>query len=209
MLKEKKVVKKVYRVKRDDRKDKSSNLNSINEKLIDMLSTLASNAKDEEKLAIDPPNAKSEQKKLKKQKNKERLLLSKIEARPSRPLGLSNWQKKKLQKLSAQKLKKKGMAWVPKQSIQTQSRDDVQAKGAAQLKEKRKFERQSPKLRFTPNHQNYWSLPYPFALQMPYVPISWNSSLDMFGYLSHTHFDPWVPHGSLHHGGLSPSCYAR
>nr|TKW08483.1 hypothetical protein SEVIR_6G031100v2 [Setaria viridis] len=195
--KEKKVVKKVYRVKRDGRKGTSSDLNSINEKPIGTLSPLASNGKDEEKLAIDPPSVKFEQKKLKKQENKERAMLSKIEARPSRPLGLSNWQKKK------------GMAWVPIQSIQTQSKDDVQAKGAAQLKEKRKFERQSPKLRFAPNHQNYWSLRHPFALQMPYLPISWNSSLDMFGYPSHTHFDPWVPHGSLHRGGLSPSCYAR
>nr|TKW29622.1 hypothetical protein SEVIR_3G407900v2 [Setaria viridis] len=176
--KKKKVVKQVYRVKRDGRKDKSSDLNPISEKPINILrprlglSTSASNGKDEEKSAIDPPSAKSEQKKLKKAENKKRALLSKTEAKPSYPLGLSNWQKKKLQRLSAQELKKKGMAWVPKRNIQSQSKDDDQAK-------------------------------------VPYVPISWNSSLDMFGYPSHSYFDPWVPHGYLYHGGLSPSCYAR
>ena len=41
------------------------------------------------------------------------------------PLGLSYWQKKKLQKLSAQELEKKNMAWVPKKSSQT--KNDVQA----------------------------------------------------------------------------------
>nr|TKW19768.1 hypothetical protein SEVIR_4G041600v2 [Setaria viridis] len=163
---------------RDGRKDKSSDLNSISEKPIDMLSTSPINIKDEEKSAIDPPSVKSEPKKVKKPENKKRALLSEIEAKPSRKLGLSNWQKKKPQKLT-------------------------------QLKEKRKFERRSPKLKFAPNHQNYWSLPHPFALQMSYVPISWNPSLDMFGYPSHSYFDPWVPHGSLYHGGLSPNCYAR
>nr|TKW26366.1 hypothetical protein SEVIR_3G184000v2 [Setaria viridis] len=81
--KKKKVVKKVYRVERDGRKDKSSDLNSISEKPIN----------------------------------------------------------KKLQKLSAQELRKKGMVRVPKGSIQIQNKVDVQAKGATQLKEKRKFER--------------------------------------------------------------------
>nr|TKW08329.1 hypothetical protein SEVIR_6G021900v2 [Setaria viridis] len=146
--------------------------------------------------------------KLNKAENKKRALLSKTEAKSNHPLGLSNWQKKKLQKLSAQDLRKKSMAWVPKRSIQTQSKDDVQAKGVTQLKEKREFERQSPKLRFTPNHQNFWSVPHPFALQIPYVPISWNSSLDMSGCPSHSYFDPWS-YGSLYHRGLSPNCYAH
>nr|TKW00328.1 hypothetical protein SEVIR_8G101100v2 [Setaria viridis] len=168
--KNKKVVKQVYRVKRDGRKDKGSDLNSINEKPIDMLSTSASNDKDEEKLAIDPPSAKSEQKKSKKIK------IRKEHCCP---------------KLNAQELRKKGMAWVPKISIQIQSKDDVQAKGATQLKEKRRLERQYPKLRFVPNHKNYWSVPYPFALQMPRVPISWNSSMDTSGCPSHSYFDPW------------------
>nr|TKW01174.1 hypothetical protein SEVIR_8G162100v2 [Setaria viridis] len=108
-------------------KDKSSDLNSISEKLIDMLSTSAINIKDEEKSSIDPPSVKSEPKKLKKLENKKRALLSKIEAKPSHPLGFSNWQKKKLQKLI----------------------------------------------------------------------------------IPHSCFDPWVPHGSLYHGRLSPNCYAH
>uniref|UniRef100_K3ZCA3 Uncharacterized protein n=1 Tax=Setaria italica TaxID=4555 RepID=K3ZCA3_SETIT len=55
-------------------------------------------------------------------------------------------------KLSAQELRKKGMAWVRKGSIQIQNKNNVQPKGAIQLKEKRKFERQSSNIRFAPNH---------------------------------------------------------
>jgi hypothetical protein len=49
-------------------------------------------------------------KRLKRSKNKRGALLSKTEAKSSNPLGLSNWQKNKLQKLSAQELRKKGMS---------------------------------------------------------------------------------------------------
>ncbi|RCV26120.1 hypothetical protein SETIT_5G219800v2 [Setaria italica] len=80
----KNVVKQVYQVKRDGRKDKSSDLNSIRKKS-----------------AIDSPSTKSEQNKLKTPKNKKRVLLSKTEGKPSHPLGLLNRQKKKPQKLSA------------------------------------------------------------------------------------------------------------
>ena len=151
----KNVVKQVYRVKRDGRKDKSSALNSHNQKPINVLSTSATNGKGNEKSAVDPSSAKSEQKNLKKPKNKKGALLPKTEANSSHPLGVSNWQKKELQKFSAQELKKRGMAWVPKGSIRTQDKRDDQAKGATQLKEKKKYERRSLKPRFAPNHQNY------------------------------------------------------
>ncbi|RCV38332.1 hypothetical protein SETIT_8G133600v2 [Setaria italica] len=128
--KKKKVVKQVYRVKRDGRKNKSSDLDSISEKIINVLSTLATNGKGKEKSVIDPPRAKSEKNKLKAPKNKKRALLSKTKAKSSYPLGLSNWQKKKLQKLSVPELRKKSMAWVRKGSIQIQNKDDVQAMGA-------------------------------------------------------------------------------
>nr|TKW00367.1 hypothetical protein SEVIR_8G104300v2 [Setaria viridis] len=132
--KKKKVAKQVYRVKRNGHKDKSSELNPIDEKPINVLKISAINGREKGK------------------------------------------PKKKLQKLSTQELRKKGMAWVPKGSIQTQNKDD--------------------------------SLHYPFALQMSYMFMSWNSSLDMFGYPSCSYFDPWMPHGSLYYGGLSPNCYA-
>ena len=101
------------------------------------------------------------------------------------------------------------MAWIPKGSIRTQDTGDDQAKGATQLKEKKRYERWSSKLRFAPNHQNYWSLPSPFALQMPHMPMFWNSSLDMLDYPPYSYLGPWVPHGSsLYHKGLSPNYYA-
>ncbi|RCV24257.1 hypothetical protein SETIT_5G070600v2 [Setaria italica] len=151
--KKKRVVKQVYRVKRDGRKDKSSYLNSISEKPINLLSTSVTNGKGKEISAVDPQSAKSEQKELTNPKIKGKSLLSKAKAKPSHPLSLSNWQKKKkLQKLSAQELRKRNMAWAPKRSIQIQNKDDAQAKGAEQLKKKKRYERRSPKMRFAPNH---------------------------------------------------------
>ena len=119
----------IYVVKKDGRKDKCSDLNAIDEKPINVL-TSAIDGKGREKLSVDIPNAKSEQSELKKSKIKKKSLLSRIEAKPSHPLDSSNWQKKRLQKLSAQELKQRNMAWVPKGSIQTQDKDDVHIKGA-------------------------------------------------------------------------------
>ena len=100
------------------------------------------------------------------------------------------------------------MAWVPKGSIRTQDKDDGQVKGAMQLKEKRRSKGRSSNMRFAPNHQNYWSIHHPFDLQMPHMPMFWNSSLDVFGYPSYSYFDPWRPYGSLYHGWLLPNYYA-
>jgi hypothetical protein len=100
------------------------------------------------------------------------------------------------------------MAWIPKGSIRTHTGDD-QAKGATLLKDKKRYGRQSSKLRFAPNHQKFWPLPSSFTLQMPHMPMFWNSSLDVLDYSSHL-LCPWVPHGSsLYHRGLSPNCYAH
>jgi hypothetical protein len=204
----KKVVKQVYRVKRDGRKDKSSDLNSVNEESINVFSTSATNGKEREKPFVDPPSAKFERKEVKRSVNKRGALQSKTKAKSSHPLGLSNWQKKKLQKLSAQELKMKGITWILKGSIRTHTGDD-QAKGATQLKEKKRYEKRYSKLKFAPNHQSHWSLPSPFALQMLHMPMFWNSSLDMLDYTSYSYFGPWVPHGSsLYHRGLSPKYYA-
>jgi hypothetical protein len=52
------VVKKVYGVKRDGRKDKSSDLNSVNEEPINVFSTSATNGKERENhlLILQVPN---------------------------------------------------------------------------------------------------------------------------------------------------------
>ena len=156
-------------------------------------------------MTFDIPNAKFEQSELKKPKTKKKSLLSRIEAKSSHSFSTSNWQKRKLQKLSAQELKERNMAWVPKGSVPIQDKDDGQAKGEMQLKKKRRSKRRSSNIRFAPNHQNYWSVHHPFDSQIPYTPISWNSSLDMYAYPSYSYFDPWMPYGSLYHGGLSPN----
>jgi hypothetical protein len=47
-------------VKRDGHKDKSSDLNSVNKKPINVLSASATNGKEREKSSVDPPSAKFE-----------------------------------------------------------------------------------------------------------------------------------------------------
>jgi len=204
----KKVVKQIYVVKRDGRKDTSSDLNTIDEKPINVLKTSAIDGNKKKNSAIDTPNIRSGQGELKKPKVKRRSPLSRIEAKLSHSFSTSNWQKRKLQKLSAQELKERNMAWVPKGSVPIQDKDDGQAKGGMQLKKKRRSKRRSSNMRFTSNHQTYWSLHHPFHSQIPYMPISWNSSINMFGYPSCSYFDPWMPCGSLYQGGLSLNCYA-
>ena len=51
----KKVIKQIYAVKKDGRKDKCSDLNAIDEKLIIVLKTLAIGGKGKEKLSVDIP----------------------------------------------------------------------------------------------------------------------------------------------------------
>jgi primase-polymerase (primpol)-like protein len=97
--------------------------------MITVFNTSAIGGKGKEKSSVHPPSAKSEQKELKRSKNKRGALLSKNEAKSSHPLDLSN-RRKEFQKLSAQELRKKGMAWIPKGSIQTQGMGDDQTKGA-------------------------------------------------------------------------------
>ncbi|KAG2570878.1 hypothetical protein PVAP13_7KG186500 [Panicum virgatum] len=204
MLEKKKVVKQIYIVKRDGRKDTSSDLNTIDEKPINVSKTSAISDKGKGELSDDIPSVKSEKSKFKGPKINKEVLLSKDGVQPRCPLSTSNWQKRNLQKLSIQELKERKMVWVPKGSVSTQDKDDDQANGAMQLKKKRRSRRRSSNMRFAPNHQNYWSV-HPFDSQMPYMPMSWNSSLDMYAYPSYSYFDPWMPYGSLYHGGLSPN----
>ena len=70
----KKVVKQIYVIKRDGRKDKCSDLNAIDEKPINVLETSAIDGKGREKLTFDIPNAKSEQSELKKPKIKKKII---------------------------------------------------------------------------------------------------------------------------------------
>jgi hypothetical protein len=153
----KKVVKQVYRVKYDGRKDKSSNLNSTIKKPIMLLKNTANDRKEVETSSIDVVGAKFERKKMKVPTVKKELTLSKIEAKPTCSIGLPKWQEKKLQKLSAEKLKEEGFAWVPKGSIQAH-KDNAQVSGATKAKERRRrFEKQLPSWKFAPDHQGHWS----------------------------------------------------
>ena len=49
-------------------------------------------------------------------KLKEELPKRKQKVQPGFSLGLSSWQKRKLQRLGAEELKKRNMAWIPKES---------------------------------------------------------------------------------------------
>ena len=100
------------------------------------------------------------------------------------------------------------MVWVPKGSNRTQGKDDVHKENATQLKEKRRSKRRSSNIRFASNHLNYWSVHHPFDSQMPHMPMSWNPSYNLFGYLSYFNFDPWVPYEPLYQVGLKSYYYA-
>src|ERR1041385_425035 len=87
--------------------------------------TLATKGKEEEQANLQNQDVKSEHKELRVQKVKKELPLLEKESQPRCPLGLSYWQKKRLQKLSARELEKKNMACVPKNN--SQIKNDVQA----------------------------------------------------------------------------------
>ena len=140
------VVRQVYRVKKDGRKNKSSDLNSNKGKLIKMLESSVAKGKDMKRSAFDSSNAKSEQKKLEISKAEEDLPLFTSTSRPRCPLGLSRWQKQKLLKLSAQELKERNLAWVPKKDAQVQHKGDVSAfigKRATELNNRRRSKKKS------------------------------------------------------------------
>jgi hypothetical protein len=90
------MVKQVYIVKNDNRKAKSSYLNSCITELEEALDTSASNTQTIKKLASDISHTKSELKK------------PNVPKQPRSSLGLSIWHKR-LEKLSAQELKMRGM----------------------------------------------------------------------------------------------------
>ena len=79
----KKVVKQVYRVKKDGKKDTSLDLNLVDEMPINVLETSAINDKEKEKSVGDIPSAISEQSKLRELKIKKVVSLSKIEVQTS------------------------------------------------------------------------------------------------------------------------------
>ena len=68
------VVKQIYVVTKDGRKDKCSDLNAIDEKPIDVLETSAIDGKGREKLTVDISNAKPKQSELKKPKIKKKII---------------------------------------------------------------------------------------------------------------------------------------
>jgi hypothetical protein len=90
------MVKQVYVVKKDNRKAKSSDLNSCITEPEEVLDTLASSIQTIEKLATDSPDTKFEHKK------------RNVPKQPRSLLELSIWHKR-LEKLSAQELKRHDM----------------------------------------------------------------------------------------------------
>ena len=153
-------------------------------------------------------SAKFEEKKLRVHKAKKELPLVKTESQPRCPLGLSYWQKKKLQNLSAQELKKKNMAWVPKKI--NRYKNDVHASVATSTIKVNKENNESNKQlsrRCASQHQNLRLEHHPFSSTMPLMPLSWNSSLGMINYPPWTYFGPWMQHIFLHHERVLPNLY--
>jgi hypothetical protein len=120
--KKKEVVKQVYRVKRDGRKDVVLDSTPNNKKPAE--SMLATKGREVKRVTFKDPIVESERAKPKVSKVKKDLPLCKTKSQPGCPLGLTSWQERKLKWLSAEKLKSKNMAWVPKRG--PQGEEDVQ-----------------------------------------------------------------------------------
>ena len=169
--------------------------------------TLAIKGKEEEQTNLQNTDAKSEQKELRVHKVKKELPLLEKESQSRRPLGLSYWQKKKLQKLSARELEKKNMAWIPKKNSQT--RNNVQA-SILENTTKVKNEKSSHKRlsrRFSSSNRNLRLAHHSYSSNMSLMPLSWNSSSGMIGYPPWTYFDTWMQYNFLHHDRGLPSHY--
>jgi hypothetical protein len=140
----KKMVKQVYRVKWDNHKDKSSDPSSNGTKPNVTITTLANIGKEVKKQVGDAQGAKSEPMELKVSKVERKLPMPKSKAQLSHPLGLPNWQMRKLQKLNAEELKANNMTWVPKQSVHVHGKKDNEMKGAKETKRRRAKEDHLP-----------------------------------------------------------------
>ena len=158
------MVKQVYVVKKDNRKSKSTYLNSCITEPEEVLDTSSSGTQTIEKLASDSPGTKSELKK------------PNMPKQPRSPLGLSIWHKR-LEKLGAQELKKRGMTWAPNGSSQDPGKDDVFGRSGAKANTRKKASTRHLGERFAPAQQSYWSLHRPYFSVMPYM-----SSQGIFGY---------------------------
>ena len=137
-------------------------------------------------------------------KVKQELPLLQTKSQPGCPLGLSYWQKKKLQKLSAQELEKRNMAWVPKGSIQ--NKNYVQAsftRSLANVKKGKSENYEGPSRRF----QHLRSTHYLFSSTMSLMPIPWKLSSGMIGYPQWAYFNSWMQYNLLHHERVLPNHY--
>ena len=192
------MVEQVYRVKRDGRKSATLDMISNEKEPIKML-TLATKGNE-----ASQSSAKSEGKKLRVHKVKQEFPLLQTKSQPGCPLGLSYWQKKKLQKLSAQEIEERNMAWVPKGS--TQNNNYVQAsitRSAAKVKKEKSENYEGPRLRF----QHLRSTHCPYSSTMPLTPMPWNSSSGMIGNPQWAYFNPCMQYNFLRHERVLPSRY--
>jgi hypothetical protein len=189
-------------------KDKSLDLSASDTKPNVTITTLANIGKDVNKQVGDAQGAKSEPMELEVSKVERKLTMPKLEAQPSHPLGLPNWQMRKLQKLNAEELKARNLAWVPKRSIQVHDREDSLMKGAKETKRRGATKGYLSNQRFARDHQHNWSPYDPYPASTTFMLILWNPPSGMFGYPSWPYFDPWMSYGSLYHGGLFPNHYA-
>ncbi|KQJ87963.1 hypothetical protein BRADI_4g14586v3 [Brachypodium distachyon] len=126
------------------------------------------------------------------------------------PLGLSSWQKRKLQRLSAEELKRKNMAWVPKDKHKDNS--DVQAvvsrRATKVKKENNKSNKQFSRM-FVSLCQDLRLAHPPYSSNIPLISLSWISSPSMISNPSWIYWDPWMHHNSLYHKRRNLSCFSQ
>ena len=110
------MVKQIYVVKKDGRKDVVSDSTSNKQKPAEMM--LATKGKEVKRVTFKEPVVKSGEAKPEVPKARKELPVHKVKSQPGYPLGLSHWQEWKVKRLRAEELEKLNMAWVPKRSPQ-------------------------------------------------------------------------------------------
>ena len=127
------MIKQVYQVKRDGRKDDVSDPTPSNQKPAESL--LAAKGKEVKRLTFKDPVVEFGRAKREVPKAKKGLPVQKIKSQLRCPLGLSHWQEWQVKRLRAEELEKLNMAWVPKRSPQIKNGAPASVAKPAGIKE--------------------------------------------------------------------------
>lgn len=201
--KKKEVVRQVYRVKRDGRKDVVQDSATNKNKPAEVLVTKGKEAK---QVTFRDPIAESGQAKADAPRTKENLPSCKAKSQPECPSGLLHWQEKKLYRLQAEELKKRNLAWVPKG--RSQGGKDVPSEVAVRAAETKKDQTEAngrSSRKYPSYHKKFRSAPRSYYPAMSFKPAPWSMPPGMIGYHPWFYYDP----STRRRGREKPTYYTK